>query len=336
MLGKTGIDRSEIISGAMKIIMADAVVWSIANRDKLRVLTDNASVIFLSHYPDLCLAWLDSLDGIYDVAEPVIRRLVVNGPATVEIAAIDGGTAQAGSTVPAETFVDNADQKIVMLPGNARCDVRITATGKGVIICQIEELDAVSAKVRRIFEFRDISVKKGDVLTCEPDELYDLSGAETGGAQDANYKIVDAAGQELAPVNEYGPEQAVCRLDVYVEGDGWIFGAGEYVKGEFALLVAAPADGMVFECWRDNSGVVSKSPELGWRMGSDVEFVAVFAKDNANDDDNAAPDATPDNSGQTVPVSTNKWIMPVAAGCGLAAVVAAAVTVVMIRRRKRK
>lgn len=92
-----------------------------------------------AHYMELCLAWLDSLDGVYqNDYSSVCRRVFINCP--VNVAVYDSSNrlvASISDNVVADiedgigAYIDSRGQKVIVLPTDDEYTIQLTATDNG-------------------------------------------------------------------------------------------------------------------------------------------------------------------------------------------------------------
>ncbi len=271
------LDSNKIGRIVENVLMANAVMWAKDNTKTIKTLVDNGGIIFQSHYPELCLSWMYSLSGLNDVRDSVSRKLIVNCPVNVEVYDSNGTlVASIGDSTLEETdyliesYTDIFDQKTILLPGDEEFEIRITATDDGSVSCQIEEYDSLTKETINVVNYNDIAIQKDDILTGTMSAVTDT--------QDPGNDCIfyDKDSIVIAPTNIMEGIQAKKTVSVLIEGDGDVFGSGEYTAGQYIILSATPDIETTFIGWEDTNGLISTDLEFRFRVTDDAEIKAVF------------------------------------------------------------
>ena len=193
----------------------------------------------------------------------------------------------------APPFGINQDgEKVAYLTAECDCSVRIVATGDGTVNYSVQE-ESVDDGTAKIINYFDIPIKKGMVLTANlpkysKDELEDMECNPSS----RNYNLKNETENiDIKPTNELLGQDAknsTCYIDVKVDEEqryGLAWGSGSRVIGGYAMLIAYPAEGYHLEGWYEDGNKVSTALEYRVRADKDRTFIAKFAKDK-NDKDN--------------------------------------------------
>ena len=265
----------------------------------------NNESIAQAHYPEVCLAWMQSMDtnyvfgiiasynyGKYRLIRincPVDVYVYENGELVGQI--IDNKVQKIHEYAP--SFGINQDgEKVAYLTAECDCSVKIVATGDGTVNYSIQEESAYNGTAK-IINYFDIPIKKGMVLTANlpeysKDELEDMECNPSS----RNYNLKNETENiDIQPTNELLEQDAknsTCYIDVKVDEEqryGLAWGSGSRVLGGYAMLTAYPENGYYLEGWYENGKKVSSDLEYRVRADKDRTFIAKFAKDK-NDKDN--------------------------------------------------
>lgn len=111
----------------------------------------------------------------------------------------------------------------------------------------------------------DRKVKVEDMQISETRGLY-LTAAQT-------------TGETTGDTRSLVTVQCVNTAGAVVSGFGSVSGAGRYEDGEFATLVASPAEGYEFKGWRESptGAIFAQNPNFTYQVNGDRVLYAVFA-----------------------------------------------------------
>ena len=291
--------------GTLVNLLAD-----IALNDSYRFITlaINLDTIGQAHYPELCLAWMQSMDTNYTTdaklgfAPGKYRIVRVNCPVDVrvydaegrELAAIIDDTPQPDSHVVVS--FNSEGEKVVYLPVYNDYAIRLTATGDGYMNYAIHEYDAYAGETNHAVFFNDIEITAGqEYMAYLPSLTEEEIESMTGKAADTDYTVF--LGEEQILCSEELKDEEV--FDAYYQtraftedtGMGLVFGSGLRQYGTFAMVTAAAYEGYEFVGWYEGGHIdpehfVSAEEEYRFRVSEDVELRAVFQE--------GSPEETPD------------------------------------------
>ncbi|MBQ6488275.1 MAG: leucine-rich repeat protein [Solobacterium sp.] len=229
------------------------------------------------HYPELCMAWLDTLDGTEDYysSDTRERLLVLNCPVDVDVyyqgqlagrilndEAVDIG----GNSLC--VFVDHNGQKKVYLPVGDDYEIRITARDSGKMSYQIEERDIDSGELYRIVNYIDVDVTKDDQLTGT------VSAMDENGL--SHYNLYSPDGAEITPTMDLNDNIAHYYVKLNASGKGSVNAGGQVNIGEYFKASAEAEEGSVFIGWYIDDQLISKEAEYRFCVLEDTELTAVF------------------------------------------------------------
>lgn len=242
------------------------------------------------HFPELCLAWVDSLDGAVAYTDnPVYRKVFVNCP--VDISVYDSAHQLAGRIIGNEPvdaegsigmYIDENDQKVLILPADDTYDIEITATGSSEMTYTATEYNMASGETENVVSYQNVKIKKGNVLT---------GTADVNGSGKDKYPLTKGSTGLKPQVDQSGSAVQTFTVEVIVRGVGEANGGGTFVSGEFAKL--SVSDAADFRGWYENDKLLSEEIEYRFLVTKDHTITAVFEASDQDDflfDDVSDPD----------------------------------------------
>ena len=256
----------------------------------------NFDVIGSNHYPELYLAWMQSVDSNYttnvsrDFVIGSTRIIRINCPIDVEVYDSDNNlVASIIDDIPQEiaessivSSINEDGEKLVYLPADEDYSAKLIATDSGEMSASINEYSYHTGSNLRILNYYDINVEEDDVFTVAVPafDVDDVSDAIVNGSK-VKYLLADTDGNTIASdVSIMGEEAQNARFDinVYVEEDyGFVLGSGRRSLGDYARITAIPTDGYEFEGWYVNDEKISSEAEYRFRIEEDLDIFARFA-----------------------------------------------------------
>jgi len=302
--GITNYDR-ETLHNACLYLSDLLFIFAIKNSSLTATFVANSEAIAQAHYPEVCLAWMQSMDDNY--IPGVVSRYIygktrfirINCPVNVYVyendelvgQIIDNNAKKLHEYAP--SFGVNQDgEKVAYLTAECDCSVKIVATGDGTVNYSIQE-ESVYKGTAKIINYFDIPIKKGMVLTANLPEYSkdELEDAECNPSS-RNYSLKNETENiDIQPTNELLGQDAknsTCYIDVKVDEEqryGLAWGSGSRSIGGYAIAKALPLNGYRLEGWYEDGKKVSTDLEYRVRADKDRTFIAKFAKDK-NDKDN--------------------------------------------------
>lgn len=234
-----------------------------------------------AHFPELCLAWMDTIDGAGGFANSRTRKLYVNCPVDVSVydssdklvAQIINNSAENSPADGIPAFVDFDGQKIIMLPSDEEYRVELAATGSGEMTYMVSEYDVNDGSTDKLVSYHQISIAAGDAFTGTVENLEQTS--------DAQYPLEGASGAISPTVKQQGDDVKQYGVTVKTSGNGAAYGGGYYLNGEYTKLTAVPNNGESFLGWYVNEALVSTDSEYRMLVTADAEVVAKFTSTKA-------------------------------------------------------
>lgn len=234
-----------------------------------------------AHFPELCLAWMDTIDGAGGFANSRTRKLYVNCPVDVSVydssdklvAQIINNSAENSPADGIPAFVDFDGQKIIMLPSDEEYRVELAATGSGEMTYMVSEYDVNDGSTDKLVSYHQISIAAGDAFTGTVENLEQTS--------DAQYPLEGASGAISPTVKQQGDDVKQYVVTVKTSGNGAAYGGGYYLNGEYTKLTAVPNNGESFLGWYVNEALISTDSEYRMLVTADAEVVAKFTSTKA-------------------------------------------------------
>ncbi|MFK4568159.1 VWA domain-containing protein [Enterococcus sp. UD-01] len=261
--------------------------------------------IMQAHYPELCLAWLQSQDSNYTEGGKAsfvsgnYRIIRINCPVDVEVyndenqlvAAIVNNEPQELTSLVSS--INENGEKLIYLPPDASYSIKVKATDNGKMSYAINEYSYEAGEVTRIRNYYDLPLQKDKTYTSQipaytTEELE--NGTENG--TDVAYTLVDEqTKQEITPdVELAGEEAAEAEYKITAESadeeQGIVFGGGLYKVGNFVQLTAVPNEGYEFVGWYHDEKQVSTDVNYRFRVEAEKQVIAKFKPKKGQGSDN--------------------------------------------------
>lgn len=280
-VGSSGIINNTSLGGAKQVALVDAILLHAMN-------------IKYAHYPELCLAWMDTIDGAGGFADLRTRKLYVNCPVDVSVydssdklvAQIINNSAENSPADGIPAFVDFDGQKIIMLPSDEEYRVELAATGSGEMTYMVSEYDVNDGSTDKLVSYHQISIAAGDAFTGTVENLEQTS--------DAQYPLEGASGAISPTVKQQGDDVKQYGVTVKTSGNGAAYGGGYYLNGEYTKLTAVPNNGESFLGWYVNEALISADPEYRMMVAADTEIVAKFTSTKSESNGHSSGSTTYD------------------------------------------
>ncbi len=246
-------------------------------------LAANAGNIGNAHYPELCLAWMDTLAGQYEYVNSRTRYLYVNCPVNVSVyldgilvAQIIDDVVQEIPDSTIDAYIDEDGQKVFILPCDAEFDIVIEATDSGKMTYTVTEYDVDTGSTLKATSYQELALTEGETFTAN---------VPTKSENEQVRYTLSIGGNELTPtldLDEY--EISEFNVSVTAVGGGNVSGGGKYINGEYAKFTALPNEGNQFLGWYINGALVSTDLQYRCLVNSDLEVIGQFTGDSNNND----------------------------------------------------
>lgn len=271
--------KATINSGSLSLVDIIKLVVSVIKsigipEDAIKAAGKVYSYVAVNHYPELTLAWVDTLSKNEYTTSPTLShtsKTIYNCP--VDITVYDSSDNIVTQIVHDEVaiedeivgaYVDEDGQKVVLLPDNSyRTEAKAYDDGDVTItVMDYSEEDIAPQKVE---SYLSIDVSKDDILTT----TY----------TDGTTTVTDNSGSELNPdVSQTGENVISMSVEATAEGSGTVEGGGVYNAGEFSQVTAIPDEGNIFTGWYADEELVSAEQVYRFAVLQDTTLIAKFAE----------------------------------------------------------
>ena len=276
ILGNTYYFINEVIK------LTDLVAKSPLNTAKtVSLFTKNYGAY--AHYPELCLSWIDSLNGKYSGDQ--YRIVYINCPVDVQVFDSEGelvafiatNEVQEISDSYVYSYIDDNEQKIIILPYDEEYKIELTATDDGKVNYAVADYSLAAGRLIKKVNYYDITMEKGEILNGI------IENIETGiDAKYPLYKNGDILVSEVENniVNYY-------TVRVKSEGTGVVTGGGKFSVGEFVKVTATSNGNAKFLGWYNEKGdCVSQNLEYRFVVKENITLIGKFGNTNAENNTN--------------------------------------------------
>ena len=278
--------------------LADLLLALAANHPNyLTTAIMNANCLGAAHYPELCFAWLASMDSNYTPGALVefnnggYRIIRINCEVDVEVYDENGTVAVITDDIPEEIEgsaylygIDEDGQRYVVLPVDTEYTVKITGREDGTVNLGISEYSALTGGYVRNVNYFAIDLKEGEQLTgiIPAYSEAEVESSAPDGSK-AAYTLLDPDGQIIGMSSDLsGTEASGLYCDVEALSSdpdhGVVTGSGLRQYGQFALLEAYPTDNdYQFVGWYDeNNTCVSRENSYRFCVTDNITLTGVF------------------------------------------------------------
>ncbi|WP_051545536.1 leucine-rich repeat protein [Butyrivibrio sp. MC2021] len=231
--------------------------------------------IAISHYPELTLAWVDTLSIDDYLNEKEIsgkRKSIFNCPVDIIVKDAEGNIV--GQIIDNEaidiedgvlTDVDEDGQKVVILPetGDFRIEARAYDEGEVSISTFVYSGEALIPD--KVESYQKIKVNKDDSIIVD--------------AAEESLSVTGNDGDILEPdVTQNRDEITDLLVEVSSKGPGTAEGGGIYYVGEFCQVTATPAEGKTFVGWYEDGVLVSDQATYRFLVDKNILINALFTE----------------------------------------------------------
>lgn len=228
-----------------------------------------------AHYPELCMAWLDTISGEEDFTDARLRTLYVNCPVDVEVydnndnlvAAIYKNEVQAFPDSTIIAYIDDNGQKIIYLPQDADYRVEVLATDEGEVTYTVQEKN-VSTGETKVINYNNMTVSKDDVLYGLVENLTTT--------ENATY-LLESKSVEVSEAEVIENAEPI-EITTLVEGNGVADNGGNYYKGEYVQVNAEPFENEEFLGWYNGTQLVSQETSYRFQVTEVLTLTAKFTE----------------------------------------------------------
>ncbi len=280
--GMTRTEATEIADSLSRVLVEFAF-----HPNYLLTAIKNGSQLFLPHYTETTLAWLKTLNGDFSEANTALSKMLtggekyrvatVNCPVNVKVYDSDGNLC--GSIINNEVqyiengvsvYVNDNGEKCFCLPEDEEFRFEFTGYDDGTLNCSFAEVDATTGEKTISKNYYGMPLSDGKTYTGILEEKDD----------DTIKSHVYGNDDEEIPMSEvvdYETAQTYTVTAAAENENGTVSGGGEFRKGEFVQLVAAPADGYSFIGWYSSGKLVSNDLVYRFMVPENSTLTAKFA-----------------------------------------------------------
>ena len=278
----------------------------------------NGSGLGKAHYPDLCLAWMQSMDSNYwnpnkatfNTGSYRIVRIncevdvQVNNSEGEKVAEIINEEPQTLNDSEIISSINDDGEKVVILPIDEDYTIGIVARSDDEVHYGIDEYCAVSGDYTRVLKYESVKLNKGEKLTgivpaYSEEEIDD--DLELMDGSDTKYRLIAPNGEEVKTMEIAGEEATDEYYSIKVtssdEEKGIAMGTGMRQYGNYAQVEATAFDGYKFLGWFEGGKKISDSTIYRFQVIEDVELIAKFDSieeaDSKSSDKKVAPSDSP-------------------------------------------
>lgn len=231
-----------------------------------------------SHYMELSLAWLDSLDDLTLGSYNSYRKAFINCPVNVTVRDNSGRiVAQITDNMVQEiesgliAYLDSNGQKVIILPTDEAYDIQLTATDSGTVTYTITEFDVNSGRTQQVVSYCEVAITNGDELHGTIENLENGSTAK--------YPLALTNGKLAIPtIDQTGDEVVTYTVKTASSDGGTAIGGGTFINGEYAKVIATPKNNYRFDGWYIEGSLVSVDAEYRFLVNSDTVVTAKFTE----------------------------------------------------------
>ena len=306
-LGITDYNTSEVNSFAAKIAKL-LLSFGVKHPNLTITAISNIEGIGAAHYPELCLAWLQSFDKNYtpegkaEFSSGLYRVVHINCPVNVDVYDADNNLVASiiddmsqevdGSSIV--SYVNENGEKLVYLPATGEYSVKITATDMGHMTYSVNEYSEAVGGTNRIVNYLEVELNKDDIFTgIVPSIDVDEMDPEDSDGSTVEYQLLDPDSNEIPVDNDLSGEEALeanytVNATSNNEEYGIVYGSDVVKTGNYVKVVAVPNEGCHFKGWYEGETLVSTESEYRFCVEKDVDLVGVFEKETVHEHEYSA------------------------------------------------
>ncbi len=286
--GITDYDEATIESAG--VALADLMLaLIISHPNYFTTAVMNATCLGEAHFPELCFAWLQSVDTYYNsdvqttLNSNAYRIVYINGEADVNAYAKDGSLVVSYNNDILEDIgsgynygIDN-EQFYAVFPIDAEYTINISNDSDTVVDYIVKEYNS-SVGITRVVEFKDEAFSSEEFLVGTIPmytEREISSGAPSGST--VTYTLIKSNGTVSNPDSDIS-RNTMFKVNATSSNDeyGTVAGSGTYKYGSLATIEAKPVSGCNFVGWYENNALVSLESVYTFNVYEAHNFVAIF------------------------------------------------------------
>ena len=264
----------------------------------------NISGIKGAHYPELCYAWMTSMDSNYVGGQDAkaaftngaYRIVRVNCAVDIEVMDENGNVVASIQNEEPQEIADSSiissinedGEKVIVLPPDQDYSICITGRADDKVNYAVNEYCASEGDYTRVINYFDIDLRKGESLEGEIPAYADSElETDTPEGSGADYTLYDSEHALLTKDSDIKGEEAEnAYYKVMVETSdqqyGMVTGSGIRQYGSFAQVEASANEGCVFKGWYQGNRLVSNETVYRFSVVEDVTLVARFEKNSGS------------------------------------------------------
>ncbi len=284
-------DYDEAVIDSAGIALGDLMLALVTSHPNyFSTLVMNVDKIAEAHFPELCLAWMQSMDKNYtdDTVEYTLNKnayriIYIEGDADVNVYKNDE-TLVASFENEEVISLDNSysygfdeNSKYVILPIDYNYTVKIDNESDFNVNYIVKEYNA-TVGFTRIVEFKNVQSSSEEFLTgivpmYSEEEIQ--SGAPMGST--ANYTLSNSSKGEITKNTDVA-RYSEFRVDVTSSNSeyGTVEGENIYKYGEKAIITAKNEEGCLFKGWYENGVLISEEAMFSTEIYENRCFEALF------------------------------------------------------------
>lgn len=257
-------------------------------------LINTFSCIGNAHYPELCLAWMQSQDSYYspqgkiEFSKGAYRIIRINCPVDVKVFDKSGNLVAYLSDVNESTqeyelvcTINENGEKLIYVPVDSDYTFEIVANDDGKVSVTVDEVNEANGNVTRIVDFNDVELKKGEKINGTLPAFTDTDVKNIPDGSSVNYSMTDPNGTSVGVQEERKGDTAKSSYyTVSFNKDkaplGVLMGSGAYLYGSYAQVEAIPAEDCTFTGWFEADQLVSTDAKYRFKVTKDVELTPHF------------------------------------------------------------
>lgn len=262
----------------------------------LLTLFKNMGNLFVPHYTETTMAWMIALGGTYENEDKAISEILTGGETyriatincPVDIKVYDTEGVLVGAIIDDEVqevedgisaFIDENGQKCFCMPNEENYRFSIVGNGEGTMTCSFADYNYDTCEKTTVANYYDIPITTDTTLTATLDKKSDDGISE-------DIVITDNKSDEVilqSEVLDLQDEEAFSVITGTNSAETFVFGGGEYYKGEYAKVTAVPSEKSLFAGWYENNALVSSEMEYRFRVESNRELTAKYVSVSIGD-----------------------------------------------------
>lgn len=263
------------------------------------------SIVMTAHYPELCLAWMRSMDKNYtpspmpqasdngwsgsyriarfsgDVEIKVFEGLGASSANSTPVAVIAGDEPIDIETSDVVAFVNPDRETLIYLPVEDEYAFEVVAQADTQVSFAVHEFSYSRGCLSRVDWFPEMDAKGTEMFSATVPGYASNHLDDDYNGSTIGYLLVDPSGTVVQGDSATGDsvDDLFYMIDIDVNDGqmGYAYGGGLMVEGTYSLMTAVENEGYVFEGWYVDGAKVTSDPEYRVRAENAFTAVAHFA-----------------------------------------------------------